>query len=99
MTGPFLEKAGLRNNPGWQKKFEEEDFGFITRRKDLNKLEILVLEINPSPVHRNDDEIIKRYWSKYFDEMGVKKYKVITTDLPSNTKELIRIFLDSKETQ
>jgi hypothetical protein len=50
-------------------------------------------------VHRNDDEIIKKFWSKWFEEMGVKKYKVVTTDLPSNTKELIRIFLDSKQAE
>jgi hypothetical protein len=47
LTGPFLERTGLRNNPGWQKKFEKEDFGFVTTRNDLNNLEILVLEINP----------------------------------------------------
>lgn len=97
LTGPYLEKAGLRNNPEWQKKFEEEDFGFIARRNDLNKLEILVLEINPSQVHRNDDEIIKKYWSKWFTEMGVNRYKILTTDLPSNTKDLIKIFLDKSD--
>ena len=96
LTGPFLEKEGFRDNPSWEQKFEEENFGFISKRNDLNNLEVLVLEVNPSQVHLDDDQIIKKYWSEWFEEMNVKKSKIYTTDLPSNTTELIKIFLSGK---
>jgi hypothetical protein len=96
LTGPFLGAEGLRNNPDWQKKFEKEGFGFITKRNDLKDLEVMVLEVNPSSAHRNDDEIIRKYWSKWFEEMGVRRYKIITTDLPSRTEELIQTFLKTR---
>ena len=56
-------------------------------------MKILVLEVNPSQTHRNDDVIIKQYWSKWVEEPNVSKHKIYTTDLPNNTKELVRIFL------
>jgi hypothetical protein len=93
LTDPYLGQEGFKSDLNWQKKFTEEDFGFITKRNDLNNLEVLVLEINSSKMHRNDDEIIKKFWSKWFEEMKVSKYKIYATDLPSNTKELIKIFL------
>jgi hypothetical protein len=96
LTGPYLSQEGFRNDPLWTKKLEDQDFGFIVKRNDLKNLEILVLEINPYPAHRDDEEIIKKFWSKWFDEMGVKKYKIYSTDLPSNTKELVKIFLSTK---
>jgi len=96
ITGPFLENEGLRNNPSWEEKFREGDYGLISRRKDLHNLEILVLEVNPSQKHRDDDEIIRKFWSQWFDEMGVKRHKICTTDLPGNTKALIEAFLKTE---
>lgn len=93
LTGPYLSKTGLRNNLNWQNQFHDGDFGFIAKRDDLDDLEVLVLEIDPSQVHRNDDEIIKAYWSKWLEEMKVKKYQIYCTDIPSNVEELIRLFL------
>ncbi|MCD4680863.1 MAG: hypothetical protein K8S00_10800 [Bacteroidales bacterium] len=95
LTAPFISKSGFRNNTNWEKKFEEGDYGFISKRDDLNDLEIIVLEIAPSQKHRNDDEIIKRYWGKWFEEMNVKRFKLYTTDLPSNTKQLVKLFISN----
>jgi hypothetical protein len=96
LTAPLLEKEGLRRNPDWQKKYKEGNYGFITKRNDLNNLEVLVLEVNPSKVHRNDDEIIKRFWGDWFENMNVKTYKILTTDVPSNTEPMIKEFLNAK---
>lgn len=93
LTGPFLDKEGFRNNPEWEETFQEGDYGFISAREDLRNLEILVLEVNPSQNHLDDDEIIRRFWVKWFEEMGVKKYKICTSDLPGNTKELMEAFM------
>ena len=89
----YLNRVGLRNNSNWEVKFEEEDFGFITKRDNLNKLEILVLEISPSENHLNDEDIIKKYWEKWFKEMNVKRFSIHTTGLPVHTKRLIESFM------
>jgi hypothetical protein len=57
---------------------------------------VLVLEVNPSKVHRNDDEIIKRYWGDWFENMNVERYKILTTDVPENTKPMINEFLNKR---
>ena len=89
----FLDKEGFRNNPEWEETLKEGDYGFKSRRGDLKNLEVLVLEVNPSQNHLNDDEIIMKFWAQWFEEMGVKKYKICTSDLPGNTKELIAAFM------
>lgn len=93
LTGTFLQSENLRN-ADWETRFETENYGFISMPLDLSNLEILVLEINPSGSHRNDIDIIKKYWSKWLAEMNVKNYQVVCSDVPVNTKELIARFLD-----
>ncbi|HSJ67973.1 MAG TPA: hypothetical protein VK921_09875 [Anditalea sp.] len=87
-----VQQNGLRNS-NWQNKFQEGDFGFITTREDLENLEVLVLEISPSPSYKNDEDVIKAYLEKWFQEMNVKEYAVYNSDLPEYTKTRISNFL------
>lgn len=86
----------FRKNPAWQEQFTKGDFGLISTRKDLQNLEILVLEINPSPAYKNDEDILKAYLGKWFEEMGVSKsnYVCYNTDLPEYTQKKIDGFLN-----
>jgi hypothetical protein len=85
----------LRNNKHWKKIFKEKDYGLISTRKDLQNLEILVLEISTSAGNRNDEDILKEYLIKWFSEMGVESQNIAchNTDLPEYTKEKIAEFL------
>lgn len=85
--------APFRKNPNWRQLFERKNYGLISTRKDLNNLEILVLEVSPSQENRNDEDYIKAYLTKWFDEMSVQKYKIYNTDLPEHTKKRIETFL------
>lgn len=85
--------TGLRNS-NWKEKFNSQDFGYITSRKDLNKLDVLVLEINPSEKFKNDEDVIKEYLSKWFTEMNVNSYKLYNSDLPQYTKSKIDKFIN-----
>jgi hypothetical protein len=76
-------------------KFEEEDYGFISVQDSLQNLEILVLGISTSKDHQEDLDIIKKYWSKWFDEMNVKKYEILKTGFPSTTEDAINNFLNN----
>ncbi len=88
----------FRNNPGWQNAFTKGDYGLITSRSDLQGLEILVLEISPSKEYKNDEDIIKAYLGKWFEEMGVSKsnYECYNTDLPAYTRKKVEGFLYGK---
>lgn len=96
LTSSLLQQEGLRGNPNWLVKFNQGDYGFLVSRKDLVDLEVLVLEVNPSENYKNDEDIIKKYISKWFDEMNIKHYSIFNSDLPNNTKKRIDDFLSPK---
>ena len=85
----------FRNNPTWQNLFAKGDYGLISTRNDLQNLEVLVLEISPSKDHKNDEDIIKAYLGKWFEEMGIAKanYACYNSDLPEYTRKKIEGFL------
>jgi hypothetical protein len=88
-----VKSYGLRNS-NWKEKFNNEDYGYITSRNDLNNLDILVLEVNPSEKFKNDEDVIKEYLSKWFNEMNVNSFKIYNSDLPQYTKSKIDKFIN-----
>jgi len=86
----------LRNNSNWQDVFMKGNYGLISTRKDLQDLEVLVLEITPSKGNKNDEDIIKAYLGKWFEEMGITRsnYVCQNTDLPEYTRKKIEGFLN-----
>ena len=62
----------------------------IVARDGLENLEVLMLEINPSP--KDHDEML-RVLSKWFEDMGVSKYLINETDIAANTEAVISSFL------
>jgi len=89
----IFTKYKLRNNPEWERVIEEKDIGIIKKRDDLENLEVLVLEVSPSPNYKNDEDIIKGLLVKWFEEMNVKRYAIYNSDLPSYTQQRITDFL------
>lgn len=85
ITPGFFQREGFRKNPNWEQKYEQEKYGLLVKEKGLENLEVLVLEIAPSQVSRNDEDIIKRYLEDWFNGMGVKRFALYNTDLPNNT--------------
>jgi hypothetical protein len=86
----------FRNNPAWQNLFAKGDYGLVSTRKDLQNLEVLVLEITPSKEFKNDEDVIKAYLGKWFEEMGIatSNYACYNTDLPEYTRKKIEGFLN-----
>jgi len=79
----------------WKQLVEQNDFGIMTERNDLNELEVLVLEIKAeNPNNKIDEDILPFVWKKWFDEMNVSRYEVYRSDLPANTKTRIDKFLN-----
>jgi hypothetical protein len=88
ITPTYLQNEGFRN-PNWQNKFNEKDYGLIFSGQTYENLEIMVLEVNPSAKFKNDEDVIKAFLVKWFDEMKIKNYEIYHTDLPQNTKTRI----------
>lgn len=88
-----IEKNGFRSNK-WKEKFEANDFGYISTRNDLKHLDVLVLEISPSPQNKDDEDVIKAYLQKWFNEMNVNDFELYNSDLPQYTKTRIDKFIN-----
>lgn len=52
--------------------------------------------LNPEPQHPQDIDLLEYSISKWLEEMGVKKYEIYKTDLPSNTARDIKRFLQAR---
>lgn len=63
----------------------------IIKRKGLSNLEVLMLEVNPydPKVHDKMQSVLQNW----FKGMGVKRFVVSETDLPSNTATVIENFI------
>lgn len=95
--GPSADHLTIfRNSVNWEKTFNDNNYGFINTDNNLSNLKILALEIAPIVGQPKDFDVIKKYWSKWFEEQYVKSgnYKIVKTDLPSLNKEIIYSFIN-----
>lgn len=97
LTPKSLNQLQL-NKGNWKDEIEKKDLGFIPATTNLNDLEILVIGI----ASQNDEnpytqDIIEAYWEKWFDDMGVKKYKIKKADIPSSIEKVIFDFILNKK--
>lgn len=95
ITPELIRKNDL-NMQNWNKKFDEQDFGFIQVDEDLSNLEVLVLGIHPDNKNPYEEKVIKAYWTKWFTEMKIKHFEIKNADLPSNMEKIIQDFILKK---
>ncbi|MFH6999783.1 hypothetical protein ACHRVZ_17810 [Flavobacterium sp. FlaQc-57] len=92
ITPELIRKNGL-NNKDWEKKFKDQDFGFIEINADLSNLEVLILGINPNKNNPYEEKVIKAYWTKWLTEMKIEHFEIKNADLPSNMDKIIKDFI------
>ena len=95
ITPELIRKNGL-NTKDWDKKFNDQDFGFIKTNDDLSNLEVLVLGINPDKKNPYEEKVIRAYWTKWFTEMKISHFEIKNADLPSNMEKIIKDFILNK---
>ncbi|CAL2078842.1 hypothetical protein [Tenacibaculum sp. 190524A05c] len=83
------------NTTNWKKRFEKNNYGFLSVEQNLKELEILVLGINPLKHNPFEKDVIKSYWSKWFNEMNVKKHQIKSADLPIYLEDVIEDFINN----
>lgn len=97
----YLTPQSIRNsklnNKKWEERFTEKDYGFIPATTNLSNLEVLVLGINPDKKNQYEEDVIKKYWSEWLDKMGVIKYEIKLTDLPTNMDKLIKNYIFNEQ--
>lgn len=74
----------------YQSIMKKNNLGFISFPYNLKELEIIVLGINPSVNNPYEEDVIKQYWSDWFKAMKVKKFDLLTNDLPSALAPVIQ---------
>lgn len=80
----------------YEELINNDNFGIITEREDLNNLEVLVLEVKEKYGHKIDEDILPLLWENWFKEMNVEHYEVHRSGLPAHTKTRIENFLHLK---
>lgn len=92
LTPEIIRTSGLTKS-NWSEIMTNQKLGFIPANKDLSNLEILVLGINPNPKNPYEEDVIKAYWSNWFETMKVKRYEIWNADIPSNMDKVIKDFI------
>jgi len=89
--GPDAQQVKMfRRNPNWEAAFDKNDYGFIPVKNNFSDLSVLLLEVNPVAAYPEDYDIMKKYWGKWFEEMNVRKYKIVKSDLPVTTRAIVQ---------
>jgi hypothetical protein len=89
----FPHFSRFRNRNFLRDEFDSKNYGLIKVNSNLENLEVIVLELAPPNNSPVDFDIMKKYWSKWLGEMGVKKFDIVKTDQPIYTKNRINDFL------
>ena len=95
LTPKSLGRLPLSNSK-WETTFNEKGYGFIKANDNLNDLEVLVIGIESlNPKNPYAIDVMRAYWTKWFDEMGIKKFKIQNADLASSVEKVIFEFINS----
>jgi len=85
----------FRNRADWEKFFDAKDYGLMDTGLDLSNLVIIAAQFNPVYYSPKDFDIMKKYWSKWFEEQKVKpeNYKILRNDNPGLNIRVLESFL------
>ncbi|RZK25669.1 MAG: hypothetical protein EOO43_04905 [Flavobacterium sp.] len=93
ITPQLIKLLGL-NTANYSAKIRDNGYSFIKTNEDLSSLEIVLLGVNPAKGNPFEGDVINEYWSKWFNDMKVKKYIIKQTDLPSNLDPIIQAYIN-----
>lgn len=95
LTPKSMDRLPLSNSK-WETTLKEKGYGFIKANDNLEDLEVLVIGIESlNPKNPYAIDVMRAYWTKWFKEMGVKKFKIQNADLSSNVEKVIIEFINT----
>ncbi|MBB6236941.1 hypothetical protein HDC90_001558 [Pedobacter sp. AK013] len=95
ITPAFIQSKKLISSD-YRAIMKKNNLGFISFPYNLKDLEIIVLGINPSKQNPYEEDVIKQYWADWFTAMKVKKFHLISTDLPANLSPVLQKIISEK---
>jgi len=95
LTPKSMDRLPLSNSK-WETTLKEKGYGFIKANDNLEDLEVLVIGIESlNPKNPYAIDVMRTYWTNWFKEMGVKKFKIQNADLSSNVEKVIIEFINT----
>lgn len=93
----YMNVRWFLRNPSEFAAFDSKNHGLIPFNETFGNLEVLVLEVRPKYISNPMEyDIIKKYWYKWFDEMGITRRSLVKTqDSPDKVKQIIEDFIFS----
>lgn len=89
-------QVGAFRHGGWEREFDSRDYGLIPAGKNHEGWEVLVLEADPKTPR--DFPVISKYWSKWFEEMGISRYRIEKeNDSAKLAREVVADFIKPPE--
>lgn len=92
LTTRLLATLGLKKS-NWHDLITKNGYGLIPSNNDLNNIEVIVLGINGNSRTPFEEDVIKKFISDWFTNMGVVKSEIYSTDLPVNLEQRIINFI------
>lgn len=92
ITPTFIKSKKL-TSANYKSLITKNEMGFIPATKGLENLEVIIVGINPSKNNPYEEDVINQYWSDWFKGMGIKKFSLNLSDLPSDIDPLIQKFI------
>ena len=89
---PTADLRTLRNDPDWEKTFEEDGYGLLPLSQDFHGADVavLVLEVAPRP-YLNELAILTKYWQSWLEPTGIAPVELHKTDgSAKSAREVIR---------
>lgn len=88
------QDLGLNTND-WEKKMNSNNIRLTPASNSLTNLRVLLIGINPEGSNVYEKLVLRKYWSDWFNAMGIDKnnYQILDNDLPSNLEETIENFI------
>ncbi len=83
---------------GWEEEFSSGDYGLMSEGLKAAGWEVLLLEV--APRQTEDLPVLRRYWSQWFEELGVTNYRIERSqDSAKLTQGIIADFLRQPDKQ
>lgn len=93
LTPERIRKQRL-NKSDWEERIEKNKYGYLPISKQFDNLEVLVLGIHSHNDNIYEKNVLKKFLSQWFDEMHLKKYKILESTLSQNVNVVIQKFLN-----
>ncbi len=94
LTPKSLNRLPLSNS-NWKTTLIDNQYGFIKANENLADLEVLVIGIESlNPKNPYSIDVMRAYWTNWFHEMGIQKFKIQNADLASSVEKVIEDFIN-----